>query len=129
LLEREASGRVWGLAPGRGWGLWCFLMVPETYICPTCGSEVRVGGTCPGCAPVRKPRRRKVAASGKKPWERDEMYDGLDLPDEDFDSDGFVARELGKAPHRKIGIKLYHWITALVLVLLLLLMALGGVFG
>lgn len=104
-------------------------MVPDSYICPTCGAEVTVGGECPGCAPVKKPRRKKVAAGQKKPWEQDEMYDGLDLPDDEFDYDEFVSKELKRAPHRKIGIRLYHWITALVLVVLLLLMALGGVFG
>ena len=104
-------------------------MAVDTYICPTCGSEVRVGGECAGCAPRRKRRRRKVAAAAKKPWEQDEMYDGLDLPGDDFDYDEFVEKETSKLPHRRIGIKLYHWVTALVLIVLLVLMVLGGVFG
>ena len=39
------------------------------------------------------------------------------------------AKEFARPPHRKIGIKLYHWVTALVLVLVLVLMIIGGVFG
>ena len=62
--------------------------------------------------------RRPVAAAAKKSWEQDERYDGLDLPDEDFDYDEFVSQEFSKAPHRKIGIKLYYWITGLVLLVL-----------
>ena len=101
----------------------------DSYICPTCDSEVRVGGECPGCTPVKKPRRKKVAAvSRKKSWEQDEAYDGLDLPGEDFDYDAFIAEEFSSKPHRRIGIKLYWWITALVLLVALVFMALGGVF-
>ena len=51
------------------------------------------------------------------------MYDALDLPDEDFDYDEFVAKEFGHKPHRKIGIKWYWWVTAIVL---LVLIVLGG---
>ena len=54
----------------------CFL-VPMTrfsdlrwsnYMCPSCGSEVEVGGQCPGCAPapkerVRHKKRRRASAA------------------------------------------------------------------
>lgn len=100
-------------------------MAADTYLCPTCDSEVKVGGDCPGCAPVRKRRRKKVAAASPKPWEQDEMYDGLGLPDEDFDYDAFIEEECSRQPHRKVGIKLYWWITALVLLVALAWMVFG----
>ena len=78
------------------------------YICPYCGSEVRVGGTCRGCAKKAGKRRN----SKKHSWEQDASHDGTDLPDEDFDYDEFVAREFGKTPHRLIGIQWYWWLLA-----------------
>ena len=77
-------------------------MVPEvmTYICPFCDCEVRVGKPCRGCA--KKDRK-------------DSSHDGLNLPDDDFDYDAFVAREFGKAPHQVLGIKWYWWLLAVVI--------------
>ena len=90
-------------------------------MCPSCGSEVRVGGPCPGCGPApqektRHKKRRPVAAARKKSWEQDAGYDGLSLPDDDFDYDEFVEREFGKKPHWQLGIRWYWWVTALGLV-------------
>lgn len=78
--------------------------MPEVlhYRCPFCDREVRVGAPCPGCAKKNKPSR--------KPWEQERSADGLDLPDEDFEYDDFIAREFGKAPHRRIGVKWYWWL-------------------
>jgi hypothetical protein len=73
------------------------------YRCPFCDREVRVGSPCPGCAQPPKPSRPT-----KKSWRQDSVYDGLDLPDDDFDYDEFVAREFGRTPHRKLGVK-WHW--------------------
>lgn len=97
-------------------------MEVDTYICPTCGSEARVGAKCPGCAPKRERRKRRVKSAPRegKAWEQDATYDGLDLPDEDFAYDEFVAKEFGSAPHRRVGIKWYWWVTAAVLVVLLI---------
>ena len=98
-------------------------MAEDSYICPTCDSEVKVGGSCPGCAPKpkRSRKKKKVATSGtKRSWERDEAYDGLDFPDEDFDYDEFVKKEFSSKPHERIGIKLYWWLTAVVLLTLLI---------
>jgi len=53
------------------------------------------------------------------------MYDGLDLPDDDFDYDEFVAREFGHLPHKKTGVKWYWWLLGVVI---LMLMALGFIF-
>lgn len=101
-------------------------MKADTYLCPGCDKEVAVGSrSCPHCNPnpPRKRRERsKAAATGrtKRSWEQDKSADGLDLPDEDFDYDDFVAREFGGKPHRRIGIKWYWWVTALVLVVLMI---------
>jgi hypothetical protein len=93
----------------------------DHWICPDCGAEVKVGAAgCPRCiGRQRGKKRRKPAPSpavGRKSWEQDEAHDGLDLPDEDFDYDEFVAREFGGAAHRRIGIKWWWWLTALLLV-------------
>ena len=40
------------------------------------------------------PRGRKRATSAPG-WEQTEDYEGLDLPDDDFDYDDFIAREFG----------------------------------
>jgi hypothetical protein len=47
------------------------------------------------------------------------MYDGLDLPDEDFDYDEFVAREFGHVPHKQLGVKWYWWWIGVVLLVVM----------
>jgi hypothetical protein len=87
----------------------------DTYLCPGCDKEVRVGSRyCPHCNPPSKRRKRQQsAASGsKRGTARDHSYDGLDLPDDDFDYEDFVAREFGGKPHRKTGLRWYWWLTA-----------------
>ena len=101
-------------------------MEEDFYLCPGCDREVRVGSRgCPYCNPPAKRRKRPKATArrARKSWELDASHDGLDLPDEEFDYDDFVAREFGLKPHRKIGIKWYWWVTAIAL---LLLMVWGG---
>ncbi len=93
------------------------------YRCPFCDRDVRVGSPCPGCANTT---RKKKPAPAKKSWEQDSAADGLDLPDEDFDYEDFIAREFGKVPHRRIGVKWYWWLLG---VLLLAAMIAGLVFG
>lgn len=55
-------------------------------ICPVCGEEVRRNArACPECG-----------ADEKSGWKMDgSTHDGLDLPDEDFDYELFVATEFG----------------------------------
>ncbi len=89
--------------------------MPDVYLCPTCDKEAVVGKPCPHCLahkPVPEP-------ATKKSWEQDEGYDGLYLPDEDFDYEAWVKRELGEdgAPHEKLGIALHWWITAVILLI------------
>ncbi|RYD21707.1 MAG: hypothetical protein EOP88_10475 [Verrucomicrobiaceae bacterium] len=81
-------------------------MVPEvlTYVCPYCGCEARVGKPCPGCV-----KKDKKAKPKKRLWEQDKAHDGLNLPDDEFDYDEFVAREFGKSPHKELGVKWYWW--------------------
>ena len=76
-----------------------------SYRCPFCDHEVRVGKPCPVCAKKEKPSK-----PAKRSWEQDSARDGLDLPDDDFDYDDFVAREFGRTPHRRIGVKWYWWL-------------------
>jgi hypothetical protein len=93
---------------------------PLSYRCPFCDREVRVGSPCPGCAKPKKTGRKKPAA---RSWEQAPSADGLDLPDDDdFDYDDFVAREFGRAPHRRTGLRWYWWLLA---VLVLLAIAAG----
>ncbi len=81
-----------------------------TYQCPFCESEVRVGSPCLGCAKLpRKPQKKRI--------QLDHSADGLDLPDESFDYDAFVAHEFGSAPHRKLGVKWYWWLLGVALLI------------
>jgi hypothetical protein len=89
------------------------------YLCPSCDHDVEVGLHCSHCA---KPRN--VRKPAQKSWEQDASADGLDLPDDDFDYDAFVAEEFGTAPHRKTGLA-WHWY---VVALLLLIAMLLGIF-
>lgn len=84
------------------------------YLCPTCDQDVAVGKSCPRCT-----KKSPSASRERKSWEQDETTDGLDLPDEDFDYDDFIAREFGGAPHRQTGIA-WYWYLAAVLVLIAL---------
>jgi hypothetical protein len=87
--------------------------MPETltYLCPFCGSDVRVGIPCLGCAKKTK----------KRSWEQPPSQDGLDLPDDDFDYDDFIQREFGKLPHRRFHLPWYWWALGVCLILTLLI--------
>ena len=101
-------------------------MKADTYLCPGCDQEVVVGTRgCPHCHPPQRRRRRTKAAVGRarRSGSRDRGADGLNLPDDDFDYDAYVAREFGRKPHRRIGIAWYWWVTAVVL---LVMIVLGG---
>ena len=90
------------------------------YLCPTCEREVEVGHQCRHCAkPVRSKKKER------RSWEEDGHVDGLDLPDDHYDNDDFVAREFGRAPHRKTGLAWYWYAVA---VLLIVLMVMGMFF-
>jgi hypothetical protein len=78
------------------------LEPPE--VCPVCGEDVpRRALACPGCGADHNSGWREDAAS----------YDGVDLPDENFDYDDFVQREFASGV-KPAGIKTIWWITAII---------------
>lgn len=99
-------------------------MNPDHYTCPGCNRYVPISPTgCPHCRPPKPKPRKKTT---KHSWQQDPGHDGLDLPDEDFDYDDFVAREFGRKPHRQTGVKWYWWCLGVaILVLWILRYALG----
>lgn len=83
--------------------------------CPVCGDDVPHGAkACPGCG-----------ATGDAGWNDETIYDGVHLPEEDFDYDDFVDRSLGKIPKSPRKERLWLGV-AVVLVLILLGSWLGG---
>lgn len=78
-------------------------------VCPVCGEDVPPRArACPECG-----------ADHNSGWRLDADAAGLDLPDEEFDYDEFVAREFGDGG-RPPGIKPIWWITAIVLLVAML---------
>lgn len=59
------------------------MKTPE--VCPVCGEEVPRGAlACPECG-----------ADERSGW-REDVVDGLDLPEEEFDYEEFVKKEFGR---------------------------------
>ena len=85
-------------------------MTPE--VCPVCGEQLQRGLlACPECG-----------ADHKSGWrENGDAYDGVDLPDEDFNYDDFVKQEFG-SQLKPSGSKTVWWITAVLLILAFLVM-------
>ena len=85
-------------------------------VCPVCGEDVPPKAlSCPECGSCHK--------TG---WKDDaDVYDGLDLPDEDFDYEEFTRREFGSGA-KPVGMSLLWWITAIVILLALLAALLRG---
>jgi hypothetical protein len=81
------------------------LKSPET--CPNCGADVPARAkACPECG-----------ADERTGWSEDATPGGLDLPDNSFDYDDFVEREL--SPRRKPiprGVHWFWWLVAALLV-------------
>ena len=77
-------------------------MVPPEE-CPVCGADVpRSAQACPECG-----------ASEGSGWGPESVYDGTDLPDDEFNYEAFVRREFDPARARLPTRRLW-WITALV---------------
>ena len=74
-------------------------------VCPVCGEDVPpVALACPECG-----------ADHRSGWREDtELYDAVDLPDDDFNYEDFVQREFGSS--RRPTIKKVWWITAIILI-------------
>jgi uncharacterized membrane protein YvbJ len=84
--------------------------------CPVCGEWVPRGAVaCDQCG--------SCAKSG---WnDEDQTYEGLDLPDEDFDYDDFTAKEFGgKDANLRLTRQLWWWV-AIILILVFLLAYFG----
>ena len=81
-------------------------------VCPVCGEDVpRSASACPECG-----------ADHNSGWREDaDAYDGVDLPDDDFDYDDFVKQELG--PQAKPArLKAVWWIAGIALIAVFLVM-------
>lgn len=89
------------------------MLKADYFICPDCGAEVRVGSR--GCARCASDRATKTW-DDRKPWEQDEAYDGVGLPDEDFDYEAFLEEEFGGA-RKKSKREWLWWGTAVVLLI------------
>jgi len=88
------------------------METPE--ICPVCGEDVpRGAAACPECG-----------ADGRSGW-REAAADGLDLPDEEFDYDGFVQKEFGREVKPE-GIAWLWWAAAVAALLAFAAMLLRG---
>jgi len=83
--------------------------------CPACGEWVpRGAAACDDCG-----------ACHKSGWKSDShTYDGLDLPDDDFDYDDFIQREFGQSEGSKASLTKEHF-WRLVAAILLAVMILG----
>jgi hypothetical protein len=75
---------------------------PET--CSNCGADLPLNAkACPECG-----------ADDATGWSEQARYDGLDLPDENFDYNDFVKREFagGGKPALPRGVSRFWWMVA-----------------
>jgi len=78
-------------------------MPPE--ICPNCGADVpRNARACPECG-----------ADEGTGWSEAAQCDGLDLPEENFDYDGYVQREFGGKEPVPRGTHWFWWLVGILL--------------
>jgi hypothetical protein len=83
--------------------------------CPVCGAEVPpTAKACPECG-----------ACDKSGWSQEAHHENLDLPEENFDYDEFIKDEFEGEPIH-VGKKKLWWITAVVLLGILIYLFLGG---
>ncbi len=80
--------------------------------CPACGEWVPRGAVaCNDCG-----------ACAKSGWKgHADVYDGLDLPDDDFDYDEYIAEEFGqgKRSARQSRELLWRWVAAILLAVMI----------
>ena len=74
-------------------------------VCPVCGEDVPPAAVaCPECG-----------ADHNSGWQENaDLYDGVDLPEDDFNYEEFVKQEFGSC--HKPAIAKVRWITALILI-------------
>ena len=88
-------------------------------VCPVCGENVPPRSlACPECG-----------ADHNTGWKKDACtYDGLDLPDDDFNYKDFKEKEFGRGSGPKaVGIKPIWWVTAIVLLAVYLVLKMFAV--
>ena len=75
-------------------------------LCPVCGEDVpRHALACPQCG-----------ADHSSGWREDaDTYDGVDLPEDDFNYDEFVKQKFGSQA-RPAGLKTIWWIVGIALI-------------
>jgi predicted nucleic acid-binding Zn ribbon protein len=80
-----------------------------------CGALVpRKAKACPECG-----------ACERSGWSHDTAYDGLDLPDENFDYKKFAAEEFG-AREKKSATKILWWIVSVLVLISFIWLTLHG---
>ena len=90
----------------------------EPFTCPVCDEEVPANAkACPECG-----------ACEKSGWSETTRNDGLDLPDEEFEYDEFVAEEFGSGS-RKTRIPSHWWWAAVILLVAFAWMILRAIVG
>jgi hypothetical protein len=91
---------------------------PAPDICPVCGEDVpRGAAACPECG-----------ADHNSGWREDaDSYGAAGLPDEEFDYKEFVRREFG-ASAKPATIKTFWWVTALLVIAVLVALYLYAAF-
>jgi len=72
---------------------------PQAKACPECGADERTG------------------------WREPDAADGLDLPEENFDYEGYVEKEFGRGRPRQ-GKPLFWWIVAAVMLVIVVVLVL-----
>ena len=80
-------------------------------VCPVCEEDVpRDARACPQCG-----------ADHNSGWREDAgNYDGVDLPEHDFNYDDFVRQEFGSQA-KPAGLKTIWWIVGIALIIVLIL--------
>lgn len=87
----------------------------KPFNCPACGETVPAGAkSCPECG-----------ACERSGWSEDAASDGLDLPEEEFDYEKFVAQEFG-GPAKKSPREKFWWIVAVIVLIAFAWLLLGG---
>lgn len=80
-------------------------MAETPNICPNCGAEVPLNAkACPECG-----------SDEQTGWSEEARYDGLDLPDDEFEYDDFVKQEFGGKGSAPRGVHWIWWVVAIVL--------------
>ena len=83
-------------------------MPPE--VCPHCGADVPPNArACPGCG-----------ADEHTGWSEEAAASGLNLPDEEFDYEGFVEEEFGTKKSKPRGVRWIWWAVGAALAALLI---------